>query len=185
VTGRRIAVAGSGVAGLTAAYLLSRGGDEMTLFEAGDRLGGHADTHTVTGPGGRDLAIDTGFIVPNQRTYPLLTRLFGELGVSTQPAEMSMSVRCRGCGLAYSGQPRPRRAGRRDPARACPVPADAPRPWLVCRLGPGEGRFRGPKPASGRDARQWLAADGPALPRLEGVLPPGLRSSAGVFGGWR
>ena len=103
MTGRRIAVAGSGVAGLTAAYLLTRGGDEVTLFEAGSRLGGHADTHLVPGPGGRELAVDTGFIVHNRRTYPVLTWLFGELGVTTQPAEMSMSVRCRGCGLQYAG----------------------------------------------------------------------------------
>ncbi|HEX4060120.1 MAG TPA: FAD-dependent oxidoreductase [Streptosporangiaceae bacterium] len=102
MTGRRIAVAGGGVAGLTAAYLLSRS-HEVTLFEADDRLGGHADTHTVAGADGLELAVDTGFIVHNQNTYPLLTRLFGELGVATQPTEMSMSVRCRGCGLQYAG----------------------------------------------------------------------------------
>ena len=49
------------------------------------------------------MAVDTGFIVHNQRTYPLLTRLFGELGVPSQPTEMSMSVRCEGCGLEYAG----------------------------------------------------------------------------------
>jgi uncharacterized protein len=102
VTGRRIAVAGSGVAGLTAAYLLSPG-NEVTLFEAGPRLGGHADTHTVVAADGRELAVDTGFIVHNTRTYPLLTRLFDELGVATQTTEMSMSVWCRGCGLRYAG----------------------------------------------------------------------------------
>jgi predicted NAD/FAD-binding protein len=102
MTGRRIAVAGSGVAGLTAAYLLSRE-NQVTLFEADDRLGGHADTHTVTGADGHELAVDTGFIVHNVRTYPLLTRLFDELGVATQPSEMSMSVWCRGCGLQYAG----------------------------------------------------------------------------------
>jgi len=102
MTGRRIAVVGSGVAGLTAAYLLSRS-DEVTLWEADGRLGGHADTHLVPGPDG-DVAVDTGFIVHNRRTYPLLTRLFTELGVATQLSEMSMSVRCGGCGLAYAGQ---------------------------------------------------------------------------------
>jgi predicted NAD/FAD-binding protein len=102
VTGRRIAVIGGGVSGLTAAYLLRRGND-VTLFEAAGRLGGHADTHLVTTQGGGTLAVDTGFIVHNRRTYPLLTRLFTELGVPTQPAEMSMSVRCAGCGLAYAG----------------------------------------------------------------------------------
>jgi predicted NAD/FAD-binding protein len=101
--GRRIAVVGSGVAGLTAAYILSRSAD-VTLFEAEQRLGGHADTHQVTAADGRELAVDTGFIVHNTRTYPLLTRLFDELGVSTQVSEMSMSVSCAGCGLQYAGQ---------------------------------------------------------------------------------
>jgi len=94
------------VAGLTAAYVLGRGtsGNEVTLFEADDRLGGHADTHMVVAADGSELAVDTGFIVHNERTYPLLTRLFTELGVSTQDSEMSMSVRCLGCGLQYAGK---------------------------------------------------------------------------------
>jgi uncharacterized protein len=95
MTGRRIAVVGGGVSGLTAGYVLSRT-DHVTLFEADDRLGGHADTHPT--------GVDTGFIVYNERTYPLLTRLFAELGVTTQPSRMSMSVRCAGCGLQYAGQ---------------------------------------------------------------------------------
>ena len=98
MTGRRIAVIGGGISGLTAGYVLSRT-DQVTLFEADPRLGGHADTHMV-GP----VPVDTGFIVYNERTYPLLTRLFAELGVSTRAAEMSMSVRCAGCGLHYAGQ---------------------------------------------------------------------------------
>jgi predicted NAD/FAD-binding protein/DUF1365 family protein len=83
---RRFAVVGSGVAGLTAAYVASRSAD-VTLFEADDRLGGHADTHLVD-----RLAIDTGFIVHNPRTYPVLLRMFAELGVATQDSEMSMSI---------------------------------------------------------------------------------------------
>ena len=97
----RAAVVGGGVAGLTAAYLLQRRYD-VTLYEAADRLGGHADTREVPA-GGRVLALDTGFIVHNKVTYPNLTRLFGELGVQSQPTEMSMSVRCAGCGLSYAG----------------------------------------------------------------------------------
>jgi predicted NAD/FAD-binding protein len=97
----RAAVVGGGVAGLTAAYLLQRRCD-VTLYEAADRLGGHADTHEVPADG-RVLALDTGFIVHNKVTYPNLTRLFGELGVQSQPTEMSMSVRCAGCGLSYAG----------------------------------------------------------------------------------
>ena len=99
---RRVAVIGSGVSGLTAAYVL-RNSHEVTLFEADDRLGGHADTHDVTDPGVGALAVDTGFIVHNERTYPTLLRLFDELGVRTQPTDMSLSVRCDGCGLEYSG----------------------------------------------------------------------------------
>jgi len=97
---RRVAVVGSGVAGLTAAYVLSRAENDIsvTLIEADDRLGGHADTHQVG-----DLAIDTGFIVHNERTYPVLLRLFAELGVATQPSEMSMSVRDDGTGLEWAG----------------------------------------------------------------------------------
>ncbi|HEY1485236.1 MAG TPA: FAD-dependent oxidoreductase [Micromonosporaceae bacterium] len=98
----RIAVIGAGVSGLTAAYLLRRRYD-VTLFEADARLGGHADTHDITDSVGRTLAIDTGFIVHNDRTYPYLRRLFAELGVQTAPTEMSMSVRCLGCGLEYAG----------------------------------------------------------------------------------
>ncbi|GLW94320.1 NAD(P)/FAD-dependent oxidoreductase [Actinokineospora globicatena] len=99
---RRVAVIGSGVAGLTAAYLLQRRYD-VTLFEADDRLGGHAHTHDLTTPDGGLTQVDSGFIVHNERTYPNLLRLFGELGVVTRDTEMSMSVRCDGCGLEYAG----------------------------------------------------------------------------------
>jgi uncharacterized protein len=95
---RRIAVIGGGISGLTAGYILSRSA-HVTLFEADSRLGGHADTHLVG-----QVAVDTGFIVYNERTYPLLTRLFAELHVTTRPSEMSMSVRCGGCGLRYAGK---------------------------------------------------------------------------------
>ncbi|MDO9457155.1 FAD-dependent oxidoreductase [Nocardioides sp.] len=98
---RRIAVVGSGVAGLTAAYVASRTA-HVTLYEADDRLGGHADTHVVP-EGGRDLHIDTGFIVHNPRTYPVLLRIFAELGVATQPSEMSMSIRDDDSDLEWAG----------------------------------------------------------------------------------
>lgn len=97
-----MAVVGSGVSGLTAAHVL-RTTHDVTLFEADDRLGGHAHTHDVRDPGGAGLAVDTGFIVHNARTYPTLLRLFDELGVETRPTDMSMSVRCDGCGLEYAG----------------------------------------------------------------------------------
>jgi uncharacterized protein len=96
-TPRRVAVIGSGVAGLTAAHVAAKTA-AVTLFEADMRLGGHADTHEVGG-----FAIDTGFIVHNRRTYPVLMRLFDELGVATQTSEMSMSVRDDASGLEYAG----------------------------------------------------------------------------------
>ncbi|GAA1642051.1 FAD-dependent oxidoreductase [Kribbella alba] len=104
MTGHRptAAVLGSGISGLTAAYVLSRT-HAVTLFEADDRPGGHAHTHDVTDSAGTPLRIDTGFIVHNERTYPNLLRLFAELGIRTQPTEMSMSVHCDGCGLEYAG----------------------------------------------------------------------------------
>lgn len=101
MTTERVAVIGSGVAGLTAAYLLQRR-YHVLLFEAAPRLGGHAHTHDVPARAGT-VAVDSGFIVHNERTYPNLLRLFRELGVATRESEMSMSVRCLGCGLEYAG----------------------------------------------------------------------------------
>src|SRR6478736_3776511 len=97
----RIAVVGAGVSGLTAAYLLGRH-HEVTLLESEPRLGGHAHTHTVPTAHG-DLMVDSGFIVHNDRTYPLLRRLFGELGVQVRDTEMSMSIRDEATGTEYAG----------------------------------------------------------------------------------
>lgn len=101
-----MAVVGSGVAGLTAAYILS-GRDRVTLYEADGRLGGHAHTHYLDnggGPRGTDVVgVDSAFLVHNDRTYPTLCRLFAELGVATQESEMSMSVRADDIGLEYAG----------------------------------------------------------------------------------
>ncbi|MRJ77911.1 FAD-dependent oxidoreductase [Aeromicrobium sp. SMF47] len=98
---RRVAVIGSGVSGLTAAYLLRRDHD-VTVFESDGRVGGHAHTHAVEGADATHR-VDSGFIVHNDRTYPLLRRLFAELDVEVHPTEMSMSIRCDGCGLEYAG----------------------------------------------------------------------------------
>ncbi|MDX3605581.1 NAD(P)/FAD-dependent oxidoreductase [Streptomyces globisporus] len=119
---RRTAVVGAGVAGLTAAHVL-RDAHEVTLYEADDRVGGHAHTHDLAASDGRVHRVDSGFIVHNRRTYPHLLRLFDELGVATQESEMSMSVRCEGCGLEY--------AGARGPAGLFAQPRSAARgPYL-------------------------------------------------------
>ncbi|WP_330185800.1 FAD-dependent oxidoreductase [Nocardia sp. NBC_01503] len=104
---RRVAVIGSGVSGLTAAWVLARD-SEVVLYEADSRLGGHAHTHELAAGQDLRLGVDSGFIVHNDRTYPTLSRLFGELGIRTQESDMSMSVRCDGCGLEYAGAKGPR-----------------------------------------------------------------------------
>jgi len=99
---RRTAVIGSGIAGMAAAYFLSRK-QEIHLFEKESRLGGHTNTVVIENSLGR-LAIDTGFIVHNDRTYPNLVRLFRELGVETQASDMSFAVACRKTGFEYSSR---------------------------------------------------------------------------------
>ncbi len=96
----RIAVVGSGIAGLASAWLLSQA-HEVVMFEAEDYLGGHTHTHDVEQAGQR-YRVDTGFIVHNPAHYPLLTRLFDALGVATQPTTMSFSVHDARTGLEYN-----------------------------------------------------------------------------------
>ena len=98
----RIAVIGAGISGMSAAYLLSQK-HEVWLFEKEARLGGHTHTHTIeTGCG--PLAIDTGFIVHNDRTYPNLVRLFRRMGLARQKSDMSFGVSCRQTGFEYSSR---------------------------------------------------------------------------------
>ena len=90
----KVAVVGSGIAGLAAAHAL-QGRAQLTLYEAGDYFGGHTHTVDVTLPtasGATTWGVDTGFLVFNERTYPNLIRLFGELGVPTAQTDMSFSV---------------------------------------------------------------------------------------------
>jgi len=97
----KIAIVGSGISGLACARFLHPH-HEITVFEKDDRIGGHSHTVTVS-EGGRDLPLDTGFMVYNEVTYPLLTRLFRELGVETKPTSMSFSVQHLSDGLEFNG----------------------------------------------------------------------------------
>jgi predicted NAD/FAD-binding protein len=97
-----VAIIGSGVSGLTAAYLLNRT-HVVTLFESDDRLGGHAHTHEVNSGDGIGYKVESGFIVHNDQTYPLLQKLFAALEITVHPTEMSMGIECEGCGLEYAG----------------------------------------------------------------------------------
>lgn len=97
----RVAIIGGGISGLLAAYLLTPDHD-ITVFEANDYIGGH--THTVPVMlSGETYAVDTGFIVFNDWTYPNFIKLLTRLGVASQPSSMSFSVRCERTGLEYNG----------------------------------------------------------------------------------
>lgn len=98
----RVCIVGTGIAGMTAAYLLHEHYD-LTLLEANDYIGGH--THTVdVEQDGQHYAVDTGFIVYNEKTYPHFTRLLARLGVATQPTTMSFSVHDAATGTEYASE---------------------------------------------------------------------------------
>ena len=99
---KTVAVIGAGISGMAAAYFLSRR-HRVHLFEQERRLGGHTNTVVVDTASG-SVALDTGFLVHNDRTYPNLVRLFGELGVATHDSDMSFAVSCRRTGLEYSSR---------------------------------------------------------------------------------
>jgi len=121
---RRIAVIGAGIAGLGAAWLLSRFHD-VVLFEAEGRLGGHART-VVVNTGGREVAVDTGFIVFNRVNYPNLCRLFDRLEVPVRPSDMSFAVSVDGGAMEY---------GCRNLRAVLAQPANAAKPgfWRMFR----------------------------------------------------
>ncbi|WP_441239320.1 NAD(P)/FAD-dependent oxidoreductase [Bradyrhizobium sp. 930_D9_N1_4] len=98
---KRIAVIGTGISGMSAAWLLSQRHD-VTVYEQDGRLGGHSNTVEVSTPDGA-VPVDTGFIVYNEKTYPNLTALFAHLGVPTHPSEMSFAVSLEDAALEYSG----------------------------------------------------------------------------------
>lgn len=97
----RIAVIGTGISGLVSAALAARRHD-VTVFEAGDHVGGHTHTHRIS-RFGREYDVDTGFIVFNERTYPNFCRMLRQFGVASQPTTMSFSVRDERDGLEYNG----------------------------------------------------------------------------------
>ena len=97
----KIAIVGAGISGLSCAYYLSRNHD-VTVFESAPQVGGHTATKVVE-VHGETHAIDTGFIVYNDWTYPNFIKLLNELGVTGRPSEMSFSVSCEQSGLEYAG----------------------------------------------------------------------------------
>lgn len=141
----RIAIVGGGVTGLVAARRFAAK-HEVVLFEAQDRLGGHAHTHDVE-VGGRRLRVDTGFMVFNRATYPGFVALLDELGVGAVASDMALSVRCRRCGLEYA---------LRSVASVLAQPSNLLRPSFH-RMFRDLFRFF-------REARAWLAASAPDAP---------------------
>ena len=101
----RIAVIGTGISGLSACYELQKSAHQydLCIFEAAPRIGGHTATIDVE-LAGRNFAIDTGFIVFNDWTYPNFIRLLNEIGVDSQPTDMGFSLSCANTGLEYSGK---------------------------------------------------------------------------------
>ena len=98
----RVAVVGAGIAGIVAAWHLHRAGHDIAVYEAGEHIGGHTHTHDIE-LGGRAYAVDTGFIVFNDRTYPRFVALLDELHVPSKASAMSFSMRCERTGLEYNG----------------------------------------------------------------------------------
>lgn len=97
----RIAIVGTGISGLSAAWLLNRR-HNVTVFEATSRLGGHTNTVDVE-LAGSEVSVDTGFIVYNERNYPLLSELFAHLSVPTQPSSMTFAASVDDGALEYAG----------------------------------------------------------------------------------
>lgn len=97
----KVAVVGTGISGLSAAWLLSPRHD-VTVYEQAERIGGHSNT-VVASIGGRNIPVDIGFIVFNRSAYPNLTALFQRLAVPTRTSDMSLSVSLGNGDLEYSG----------------------------------------------------------------------------------
>lgn len=99
---KTVGIVGSGIAGLGCAYLL-RNDYAVTVFDGNDYAGGHTNTIDVTAKSAKEVAFDTGFMVFNHQTYPLLTALFAELDVTTKKTDMSFSVQDISSGIQWNG----------------------------------------------------------------------------------
>ncbi|MGH3495257.1 MAG: NAD(P)/FAD-dependent oxidoreductase, partial [Sciscionella sp.] len=166
---RRLAVIGTGVAGLTAAHVLRRSA-EVVVFEAASRPGGHSHSHDITLLDGTPVTVDTGFIVHNDRTYPTLRRLFRELDVSTQETDMSMSI---------SGMPGWEYAGGRGLRGLCADVRSVRNPAYLRMLAEvtvfrrAARRFLGtPDTGAVQTIGEWLAAQGYSSSFLKYFLRP-------------
>ena len=98
----KIAVLGAGISGLGSAYLLSKKHD-VDLYEKDNRLGGHART-TYVNDNNKTFGVDTGFLVFNNETYPLLTKLFEQLNIKIENSDMSFAFWNQKTNLAYNGE---------------------------------------------------------------------------------
>jgi len=148
----RIAIVGSGIAGLGTAWLLTKQGHAVSLFEADTRLGGHTATVDVTLEG-QTFPVDTGFLVFNDRTYPKLIALFDELGVDSVASEMSFSCRVDRHRLEWAGT---------DLRSLFAQPANALRP-AFWRMLADIARFNRSTQAMVEDNRVWSVSLGEFL----------------------
>ena len=99
---KKIAVIGSGISGISAAYYLNKLNYDVSIFESNEYFGGHTNTQQIEIDGIKS-SVDTGFLVHNDRTYPNLIDFFNELEIETFPSEMSFSVMKKSDRITWAG----------------------------------------------------------------------------------